>query len=300
MDASGIERITKHNVQVDDVVGYFCPTGAPPIYHTVIWVDRFADAPAVTFEDGIQRYLPLGIDHRLIGRVCRSADELKAGMRVRVGGLTATVFIAANGNPALLYNGNPWFGGRELDRSVAEGRVIILAEQAAPAAELRTTVTEVDHEAGRVTYTTGYICMRCRKPCAREGCEACAGVIAGGFTLTKLPAIPAEAVSAHPPDDMERIVRAHTCRSCGSSPCEYSCARGGWARYEAERKAVAEARERVTAQTRRQDAKARAHTDELDRGRLGRTVEQDRAFEQRAAAREASAAAVRPFMAVVR
>lgn len=303
MDASGIERITKHNVQVDDVVGYFCPTGAPPIYHTVVAVDRFADAPAVTFDDGSTRYLPLGIDHRLIGRICRSADELEptvTKVHMRVGGEDRVYRYLGRGSDSdtaefrrcntadfsTLSVQWQW-----LLAAISESRVIILAEQ-----PTRTVVTDVNRETKTVTYTT--------EPVERA--------MLGDFVVSSWPCCNArmDAIGAHrwnagdrkcetciakERDERIAAVVPPSCPSCHHTPCEYSCARGGWARYQAEKREAAEARRRDIAKCRAEDNRARIRTDGLRSSVRDFTAE-----DERRDAREASAAAQRPFRWVVR
>lgn len=109
-----------------------------------------------------------------------------------------------------------------------------------------------------------------------------------------------------PVDEMIVDARPAACPRCSESPCAYSCPAGGWARYTAERKAVEDAR-----REREECAKIRARDDDLDRRAMdaadnertryiSRTTSQIIADATRKVAREASAAAERPFMWCVR
>lgn len=275
----------------------------------------------------------------VVPRPCRSADELRAGMRVRVDKIEMVLsdlgWVDPTSHAATPRHWPATDGIHGLyHKRIAEGRVTILAEapDAATAASPKLPEGPITNEvlravakqiASNVAAMAGALADYPVGP-SHETLDAVASGDARAWrTHGSTTAITRERTDdirlcldcerdleaeAGPP----RTVTPKPCRSCGESPCAYSCAVGGPARYEAEQRAERGRRERVEAEARErakaEDAEAYRRCAEGERYGGNRTPLQAtvNAYQRRdaraarAAVREGSAAAERPWKWTVR
>lgn len=191
----------------------------------------------------------------ILPRLCRSADELLPGMWV--------------------VTSNSW-GTHVVERSLDDAYPYLVYADGPSAGDCSVGGAALAEEIanGRVTILAEAADMeRAAGVLSRALANPGVPIDTGSSSLTYLPA---------------------SCRRCNSAPCEYSCPAGGWARYESERKAAAEARAK-----REEEARERSEREPYN-NRGGDQFSGPAARREWAEAREASAAAERPFMHVVR